>query len=572
MNKKITLLLVLVSMSAFSQNLNFINKASTLSPRAGAASAKDDDHAYIVNGFTTSGANTSEIEKYTFATNTWSSVTTSIPTIAKRYGNMEVMFGSMYLYNGVNSFGGINNKIEIINLDTGAVTVSPALNPYPAYGAGSAVWGDRLLSFGGCNDRFNAVYSNVLYFVNPWSAWDHISDMPVGLETKGEIVYGDGSNSKLYCFGGYNETNATTQTFGTVTVGANVALTDWSNVAEAGTKVFEGNTFDSNKYAEITAFDAVVANQQPSNVSWLISNAISAVSTNPVYVNFETKDGYNNGATLEAYLITAWTGNIATSAKTVLNATIASGSVSGYATNFTNSGDILLTGDLTEFRIGFKYVGGYSPTPKTTTYQVDALRVFKTNVSNNIYVYDFATNSWSTSTTLLPQSISAYAIAKDDATNKMYITGDYNNQTFTGVFNPANNSFTNLTQTNMIGRRHHTSEVGNGNLYIFGGNTTPFTSTVLSSTQSVDLTTLGAAVFSSNEFKVYPNPVKDILNVSADAAITSVSLYNVLGQEVMIKAINANEGSIDVSTLASGAYIVKVTADNKSKTVKVIKE
>lgn len=570
MNRKITLLVLMVCVNAFSQNLNFTNKANKLIARGACSSSKDDNYFYVANGYSSTG-NTTDVERYNPTTNTWSLVTTSIPTIAKRYGNMEVMFGSMYLYNGATNTGN-NDKLEMINLTDGTVTVSPVLNPYPVSGAGSAIWGDRLLSFGGCHDRFNGDYSHALFFVNQWSSWQQLADMPVGVEAKGEVVYGDGSNSKLYVFGGYNETNATTQTFETVTTGTNVVLTDWSNVAEAGTKVFKGNTFNSNKYAEVTAFDAVVANQQPSNISWLVSNAISASGTDPVYVNFDTKDAYNNGATLQAYLITAWTGNIATSTKTLLNATIASGSTTGFATNFTNSGDVLLTGDLTEFRIAFKYVGGYSPTAKTTTYQVDNLRVFKTIISNNIYVYDFASNSWSTSPTVLPQSISAYGIAKDDATNKIYITGDYNNQTFTGVFNPANNTFTNLTQTNMIGRRHHNSEVWNNSLYIFGGNTTSLISSALSSTQSADLSTLGSTQFASKDFRVYPNPVKNILNVSFDSVIANVAIYNLLGQEVMSKSVNANEGTIDVSALNSGTYFVKVYADNQVKTLKVIKE
>jgi hypothetical protein len=46
---------------------------------------------------------------------------------------------------------------------------------------------------------------------------------------------------------------------------------------------------------------------------------------------------------------------------------------------------------------------------------------------------------------------------------------------------------------------------------------------------------------------------------------------NLLGQEVMVKSINATQSQIDMSNLASGSYLVKVTADNKVKTIKVIK-
>lgn len=76
----------------------------------------------------------------------------------------------------------------------------------------------------------------------------------------------------------------------------------------------------------------------------------------------------------------------------------------------------------------------------------------------------------------------------------------------------------------------------------------------------------------TNEMKIYPNPIKDILNFSFDAAITTVSIYNLLGQEVIVKSLNANEGTIDVSNLSSGTYFVKVYADNLVRTLKVIKK
>jgi alpha-tubulin suppressor-like RCC1 family protein len=76
----------------------------------------------------------------------------------------------------------------------------------------------------------------------------------------------------------------------------------------------------------------------------------------------------------------------------------------------------------------------------------------------------------------------------------------------------------------------------------------------------------------ANTMKVYPNPVKDVLNISFDTEITLVSIYNILGQEMMSKIINAKEGTIDVSNLRSGTYFVKVSVGNLIKTLKVIKE
>jgi len=76
----------------------------------------------------------------------------------------------------------------------------------------------------------------------------------------------------------------------------------------------------------------------------------------------------------------------------------------------------------------------------------------------------------------------------------------------------------------------------------------------------------------SNELKAFPNPVSDILNISFYQAMDSVVIYNLLGQEVLTKSINANETSIDVSQLPQGTYLVKVNSGDAVKTIKIIKQ
>lgn len=84
--------------------------------------------------------------------------------------------------------------------------------------------------------------------------------------------------------------------------------------------------------------------------------------------------------------------------------------------------------------------------------------------------------------------------------------------------------------------------------------------------------TLSVPTFDSANFKAYPNPVSGILNLSYDQTISDVQVFNLLGQNVVSKAINNNEGSIDMSGLPSGSYLVKVTAEGQTKTIKVIKQ
>ncbi|SHG14147.1 RCC1 domain-containing protein [Chryseobacterium vrystaatense] len=76
----------------------------------------------------------------------------------------------------------------------------------------------------------------------------------------------------------------------------------------------------------------------------------------------------------------------------------------------------------------------------------------------------------------------------------------------------------------------------------------------------------------ADQLIVYPNPVQDHLTVSFDQKILLVTVYNASGQLVLTKAINDTKGTVDVSALPSGVYLVKINAANDYvKTVKVIK-
>ena len=83
---------------------------------------------------------------------------------------------------------------------------------------------------------------------------------------------------------------------------------------------------------------------------------------------------------------------------------------------------------------------------------------------------------------------------------------------------------------------------------------------------------MGVSGFDASNFKVYPNPVKDILNLDYIQDISSVTVFNLLGQQMLSKEINAEKGNIDMSGFAAGSYLVKVLAGNQSKTIKVIKQ
>ena len=75
-----------------------------------------------------------------------------------------------------------------------------------------------------------------------------------------------------------------------------------------------------------------------------------------------------------------------------------------------------------------------------------------------------------------------------------------------------------------------------------------------------------------NYFSIYPNPVKNELNLSTKQATTiySLSIYNTLGQQV--QTTTNPEKTIDVAGLKTGNYIVKVTTDKGVSSGKFVKE
>ena len=83
---------------------------------------------------------------------------------------------------------------------------------------------------------------------------------------------------------------------------------------------------------------------------------------------------------------------------------------------------------------------------------------------------------------------------------------------------------------------------------------------------------LSTPSFDNDNFQAYPNPVKNFLNLSYTQDISEVSVFNLLGQKVLSKKMNTAEGQIDMTNLAQGTYLLKVSVENQVKTIKVIKE
>jgi hypothetical protein len=83
--------------------------------------------------------------------------------------------------------------------------------------------------------------------------------------------------------------------------------------------------------------------------------------------------------------------------------------------------------------------------------------------------------------------------------------------------------------------------------------------------------TLGVASNSFNNFNYFVN-ANNQLNLSANTAMESLVVYNVLGQQVVSqKLANTNE-IVNISALNAGLYIATVSIDGITKSFKIVKK
>lgn len=75
-----------------------------------------------------------------------------------------------------------------------------------------------------------------------------------------------------------------------------------------------------------------------------------------------------------------------------------------------------------------------------------------------------------------------------------------------------------------------------------------------------------------NSVKMFPNPAKTMITITADTAIRSVEMYDVQGRLLETGIVNDMDTTIDLAARQSGMYYVKVTTDKGVKVEKLLKE
>jgi len=106
---------------------------------------------------------------------------------------------------------------------------------------------------------------------------------------------------------------------------------------------------------------------------------------------------------------------------------------------------------------------------------------------------------------------------------------------------------------------------------VLGLNANPADEAALGSVVIVD-TVLGTNDFDATSISTYPNPVTSTFTINSQEVISSVSIFNVLGQQVINQTPDTLNFVVDFSNLTAGVYLANIATQSGSKTVKVIKK
>ena len=74
------------------------------------------------------------------------------------------------------------------------------------------------------------------------------------------------------------------------------------------------------------------------------------------------------------------------------------------------------------------------------------------------------------------------------------------------------------------------------------------------------------------DFNFGPNPTEHSIYLSAAKSIGNVEVFNLVGQKFLSTDMRDTKGTLDISNLSKGVYIMNVTIDQNVGTYKIIKE
>ena len=211
--------------------------------------------------------------------------------------------------------------------------------------------------------------------------------------------------------------------------------------------------------------------------------------------------------------------------------------------------------------------GGGGETPTTTTYCAAEVTHFN--------IADHAGSIILTVENSGDDSITVTATSKDDVIDLLQISNISGNGSTTGA--TIANGVATAEITWATGTMPATAtfqlmwsdEASGGNQMLNAGDGTDALGYIDTAN---DCSTASVKDVSFYNIDVYPNPASNVINVRSEFTIDNLSVLDLTGRTVKQQISNNKEFSLDVSDLAKGIYLVKLTSGDKEAVTKFIKK
>ncbi len=318
---------------------------------------------------------------------------------------------------------------------------------------------------------------------------------------------------------------------------------------------------------------------QSGSINLSFNDAVlDLVVTNPLATNQTTNNLSWNFTTLQPFETREISFTMNVNSPMEIPAVII-GDILNFGTTITSSATDETPTDNT-FTFNQTVVGSYDPNDKTCLegsvitpnligqYVHYTIRFENTGTfaAENVVVKDMIDLTKFDISTLVPTSASHSFVTNITAGNKVEFIFENINLPFDDANNDGYIAFKIKTKPTLVVNDSFSNEA---NIYF------DYNFPILTNKATSTFKTLGTPDFDfARYFTVYPNPAKADLNITAKETINvkSMSVYNTLGQLVLVVTNADKVSKIDVSSLTSGNYFIKITTDKGITSSRFVKE
>ncbi len=78
--------------------------------------------------------------------------------------------------------------------------------------------------------------------------------------------------------------------------------------------------------------------------------------------------------------------------------------------------------------------------------------------------------------------------------------------------------------------------------------------------------------FAAASVRLYPNPIKDLMNIEALEDIQTITLLNLVGQKILTRNIGNKNAAVDLSGIPSGFYFVRLALPSTTQAIRIVKK